>query len=305
MPTRLSVSIDPGWARLYLGYDRRVPNHAGKRALLRLLLRAVIRARPGPFAWRMDNGATLAISPLEGLAFAWTVGWTCFQTRRWEPHVEQCIRRLLRPGDTALDIGANLGYFTAVMAQSVGVDGRVWSVEPVPPTFDRLRASVALNDFVQVTPLQIALGEVNETARIAFDPRFAGSASFHGNEVTPCSESHLIPVRRLDDLVADDTIRRPHLIKIDVEGHELGVIRGALDTIADARPAIIFEFSEPLAHRGGWTLEELGEAISSRGDYRFFEIREDGLAPIADLGAFAPEPGAYGADLLATAEVPA
>lgn len=181
----LTVALSPLWARAYLGYERRVPNHPGKRTLLRLFPWTVARVRPQAFGWRMDNGALLAISPLEGLAFAWTVGWTCFQTGRWEPHVERCIRQFLRPGDTAIDIGANLGYFTAVMAQSVGAGGRVWSFEPVPPTFDRLRLSASLNRFQQVIPLPLALGDSDGTAQIAFDPRFAGSASFHAESQEP------------------------------------------------------------------------------------------------------------------------
>jgi FkbM family methyltransferase len=252
----------------------------------------------------MRNGALLAISPLEGLAFAWTVGWTCFQTGRWEPHVERCIRELLRPGDTALDVGANLGYFTTVMAQCVGGHGKVWAFEPVPPTFDRLRLSISLNGFGQVTPLAVALGDADAAAQITFDPRFAGSASLHGDPGAPHSESHPVPVHRLDDLVASGTIGRPRLVKIDVEGHELAVVRGALQTLAASRPSIIFEYSQPLARHGGWTLAELGEIIASCGDYRFFEIGEDGLRAIPDLATYVPRPGGYGADLLATCDPP-
>lgn len=292
----------PPWARLYLRYERSIPNHPGKRALLRALLRAVTRARPQPFAWRMRNGSLLAISPLEGLTFAWTVGWTCFQTGRWEPHVERCIHRLLEPGDAAIDIGANLGYFTAVMAQCVGEKGHVWAFEPVPATFDRLRLSSSLNGFGQVTPLAVALGDVNGTAQITFDPHFAGSASLQRDTVGSPSQAHAVAVRRLDDLVASGTVRRPQLIKIDVEGHELAVIRGALQTIAEATPSIIFEFSEPLAQAGAWTLAQLGALLSSCADYRFYEIGDDGLRPISDLDTYAAPPDAYGADLLATCD---
>ena len=294
------VPLLPYWARAYLAYERRAPNHRGKRTLLRLILHAVSRVRPGPFGWRMDNGSLLAISPREGLAFAWTVGWTCFQTGRWEPHVERCIRGLLRPGQTAFDVGANLGYFTAVMAQCVGGQGRVWSFEPVPPTFERLRLAAALNGFDQVRPVPVALGDAEGVAKITFDSRLAGSASMYGHpQEANGARQQQISVRRLDDLRAAGAVGRPDLIKIDVEGHELAVLRGALKTIGEARPAIIFEFSEPLARRAGWTLPEAGETIASCGGYRFFEIRDDGLRRITDLAGYAPDPGGYGADVLA------
>lgn len=299
---RLAVSHRPGWARLYLGYERHAPNHPGKRGLLRLLLEAVVLVRPRPFAWPMRNGNLLAISPYEGLAFAWTVGWTCFQTGRWEEHVERCIRELLRPGDTAINVGANLGYFTTVMAQCVGPQGRVWALEPVPPTFDRLRLSVSLNGLEQVRALPVALGDSDATAEISFDPRFAGSASLHGNSSGEHSESHTVHVRRLDDLVASGAVGRPRLVKIDVEGHELPAVRGALRTLEECRPSIIFEYAHSHARHGGWKLGELGATIASCGDYRFYEIRDDGFRAIADLATYVPPTGGYGTDLLATCE---
>lgn len=260
--------------------------------------------RPHPFAWPMRNGALLAISPLEGLAFAWTVGWTCFQTGRWEEHVERCIRGLLRPGDTVIDVGANLGYFTTVMAQCVGPQGRVWALEPVPPTFDRLRLSASLNGFEQVTPLPLALGDAEADAQMSFDPRFAGSASLHGDPRAQHSESFTVPVRRLDDLVASGVVGRPRLVKIDVEGHEMAAVRGALRTLEECRPSIIFEYAESHARHGGWTLAQLGATIASCGGYSFYEIRDDGLRAIPDLATYLPPTGSYGADLLATCGPP-
>jgi len=253
----------------------------------------------------MDNGALLAISPREGLDFAWTVGWTCFQTGRWEAHVERCIRQLLRPGDTAIDVGANLGYFSAVMAQCVEGHGRVWSFEPVPPTFERLCLSLSLNGFRHVTPLAVALGDAGGTARIVCDPCFAGSASFHGSSRGPHDESHQVPVHRLDDLLEADPIGPVRLIKIDVEGHELAVMRGARQTIAQAKPSIVFEFSESLARSAGWTLPEIGQLLAACADYHFYEIHNDGLRAIGDLSTYAAPPDAYGVDLLATCEVSA
>lgn len=288
----------PRWARLYLRYDRGVPNHPGKRTLLRLLLRVVALLGGRPFPWRMENGALLVISPLEGLAFAWTVGWTCFQTGRWEPHVERCIRQLLRPGDVAVDIGANLGYFTAVMAQSVGASGRVVALEPVPDTFERLQLGAALNGFAQVTALQLALGEADGRAEIAFDPRFAGSASIH-RQAGGGAVSREVGVRPLDDLLRELAVEHPSLLKIDVEGHELAVVRGALETIARARPAIIVEYSPELARRGGWTLAQLRDTVSSVVEYRFFELGPEGPIGVERLEDYSFPGDGYGADMLA------
>jgi len=296
---RQNVAHPPLWARAYLRYERMTPNHRGKRSLLRLLLRAVSRLGGRPFPWRMQNGAVMAISPLEGLAFAWTVGWTCFQKGVWEPHVERCLRDLLRPGDIAFDIGANFGYFTAVMAQSVGPTGHVWAFEPIPATLDRLRLCRQLNGFGQLTALPFAVGGEDGIADVVFDPRFAGNASIHRDVTGTETESHTVPMRRLDTLVADGVVSPPDLMKIDVEGHELEVIRGARQTIAAAQPMIIFEFNQELAERAGWGLEDLDRVLSACGDYRYFEIRDETLEPI-QLATFAPDGSRYVVDILAS-----
>src|SRR4051794_14871283 len=75
----------------------------------------------------------------------WSVGWTCFQARVWEPHVERALNRLLGRGDVGYDIGANLGYFSAVMARAVAPTGVVVSLEPVAETFARLVLCRELN----------------------------------------------------------------------------------------------------------------------------------------------------------------
>src|SRR5687767_3530302 len=118
MTSASSSTSAPWWARLYFNYASMAPSHRGKSWALRQLLRHGQR-RGEPFLWRMLNGNFLAISPGEGDA-PWSVGWTCFLQRTWEPHVERLLNVLLRPGDAVMDIGANIGYFSTTMACAVG-----------------------------------------------------------------------------------------------------------------------------------------------------------------------------------------
>lgn len=227
----------------------------------------------------MMNGAWLAIRPEEGLLVAETVGWTCFRERLWDPHVEACIRTILRPGQTAIDVGANVGYFTAVMAQCVGPAGRVWSFEPVPETFELLELCKSLNDYTHVTPIMVALGAANGSTEITYDRRHSGIATMHPDQVA--GDTQRVELRSLDTLVsAGEVGRRPDLIKVDVEGHELDVLRGARETIVEASPTIVFELNERTARVAGWTLAELAELLLSLGDYSFFLIDDDGTHPL-------------------------
>lgn len=275
--TDSAVAVAPLWARAYRGYLG-VRDHPGKPRVLRALHARGLRSRV-PFACTMRNGAWLAIRPEEGLVVNESVGWTCFRERRWDPHVEACIRTVLRPGQTAVDVGANLGYFTAVLAQCVGPAGRVWSFEPVPETYELLTLCKSLNGYAHVTPMGVALGTANGSIEITYDRRHSGIATMHPDQVA--GETQRVQLRSLDTLIASGEVgRRPDLLKVDVEGHELDVLRGARQTIAEATPTIVFELNERAARAAGWTLAELAELLLSLGDYGFFLIGDGGTRPL-------------------------
>jgi FkbM family methyltransferase len=272
------VSVrSPLWARAYSEYEQRVPDHRGKHRVLRALHEVGVRSGK-PFACQMRNGSWLAIRPEEGLLVSETVGWTCFRRREWDPHVEACIRSLLRPGMTAIDVGANLGYFTAVMAQCVGSSGRVFAFEPVVETFQLLTRTVALNADVQVTALRLALGVEEGEIEITYDRRHSGIATMHPDHVS--GETQQVTVRTLDALVSGGEVGAPDLMKVDVEGHELEAMRGAVETIRAATPAIVFEYNERAARTAGWTLAQAAELLLSCGAYEFALIDDEGTHPL-------------------------
>ncbi len=273
-----SVAISPLWARVYREYSLAIPEHPGKDRLLRALHERGVRSDK-PFAYLMRNGAWLAIRPEEGLVSNESVGWTCFMQRRWDRHVEACVRAILRPGQTAIDVGANLGYFTAVLAQCVGPAGRVWAFEPVPETYELLTLCTSLNDYAHVTPIRSALGVADGSIEITYDRRHSGIATMHPDQ--PGGDTQPVQLRTLDTMIASGEVDRlPDLIKVDVEGHELDVLRGARQTIAEASPAIVFELNERTARVAGWTLAELAELLRSLGEYSFFLIDDGGRRPL-------------------------
>lgn len=292
-----NASYFPLWAKLYLYYKGNTKNHRGKRSVLRLLHAIGLRQNI-PFVWRMQNGVQLAISPFEGFA-PWSVGWTCFEHGVWEPHIERLLRSLLKPGDTAMDIGANIGYFSGVMAQSVGSKGKVWSFEPVPSTFSQLKLSQQLNGFSNMTPFQVALGSEEERAEIRYDPAIMGSASMHTKK-TDAMQTSIVDVVRLDDLIEEGTVSRPALIKMDAEGHEQFVLIGAQRLIREAKPKIIFEYNSEAAALAGWELKDLGKLLLSCGDYKFYSL-EGGIFTIIDTESYVVAEKQY-VDFLATCD---
>ena len=273
----------PKWASVYTWYMKNMPSH-GKRWVLNALHSIGLRSGK-PFACRMRNGTVIAISPKES-ATPWTVGGYCFLERVFEPNTENCIRRLLRPGHTAIDIGANIGYVSAVMAQSVGPTGRVWSFEPVPSTFQLLRLCPSLNGFSQMTPRALALGASQGSVQIHFDPTVAGWASMYSDPGTDNWECATVDIVTLDALVKAGEVTLPNLIKVDVEGHERDVLLGARNTISRAKPDILFEFNVRSAKLAGWGLDEVASLLRQEGDYHFHVVLNDGSCQAIDTKSF-------------------
>jgi FkbM family methyltransferase len=283
----------PWWAQAYRRYKDGIPDHRGKGRLL-ALLRGVGVRQGKPFIWRAKNGALIAISPLD-----LSVGWPCFEKGTWEPHVEACLRRLLKEGDVAIDVGANMGYFSAVMAQCVGSTGRVFAFEPVASTFRQLRLCQSLNEYAVLQPMQMALGAREGTLEIAFDPAFMGNASAYDRQSLSSGSSAAVELRMLDTLVADGTLPPPRLIKIDVEGYELDVLRGACRTLRDARPSIIFEVNSETAALAGWGFRDAAELLRSCAPYTFHFVARDGALEPIDPETYSVPENSY-VDILAT-----
>lgn len=141
--------------------------------------------------------------------------------------VVEAIRRFLRPGGIFFDVGANIGYLSAVAADCVGPLGQVHAFEPVPRYFTRLRALAARNPNFSIVANCCAAGETPGLSRI-FLTREPGQNTVvpgykSGNEVTAVET---IEVVRLDQYIEEKEISEISVIKIDAEGFELPILRG-------------------------------------------------------------------------------
>lgn len=171
-----------------------------------------------------------------------------FDGSAYEEEVSFLMRKLVRPGDAVLDIGANVGLHTVFLSKLVDV-GRVIAFEPVSEMADRLSANCAFNRVDNVTLVRAALGEETGEATIQAnlgDPGMEGTnsmiASVHVANRPDRYEERTIPVKRLDDIAGELGIsERIDFVKIDTEGFEPMVIRGALETLRKTRPAMLIE----------------------------------------------------------------
>ena len=169
----------------------------------------------------------------------------------FEPTTTAVLARLARPGMTVLDIGANIGAHTLHLALRVGPNGRVFAFEPMSEAFCKLRRNAELNPTVSnLTLNHMALGTENGTLQADFNHSWPVDGNYR--EVQPES----VPVRRLDDYLEEQGVARVGLIKLDVDGFEHKILRGAERTLRDHRPVLVMELCN-------YTLERVGDTVAA------------------------------------------
>jgi FkbM family methyltransferase len=155
------------------------------------------------------------------------------------------IRATVRPGDYAVDAGANIGYHALHLAAAVGDAGAVDAFEPLPYLGDALAASIAENGFgARLRVVRAALDERAGTLAFRHAPRTANFGGGHVAPATAVPAAHAdlnVAAVRLDDVARDRPLR---FLKMDVEGSEPRAVRGALRTLAAGRPVVLAELHE-------------------------------------------------------------
>ena len=166
----------------------------------------------------------------------------------YEPEETKTMGDLLKPGMVALDIGANLGYFTLLMAKKVGSTGRIHSFESNPQMVVRLRQNVSLNYGPSqgcIRIHEIALGETDGEAEFFCPVRgHEGAGGLKNTHRAPIEKVITVPMRTLDSVLQEHDIQKVDFVKMDIEGGELNVLRGATQMLKNLQPIILFEAFE-------------------------------------------------------------
>lgn len=200
------------------------------------------------------------------------VGGSILTTHTYEPGVSDVFRRLLKPGMTVIDIGANIGWFTMLSAHLVGSAGRVFAIEPGPVNGRFLLLNKAVNHFDQVTLIHAAASD--DIQSLAYSSSFSNGfvsdlATATPAEVLDADIVFSLPI----DLVVPATLS-VDLIKVDVEGWEMKALNGARQIIERCKPWIIAEFTPPaLEGFSKVTGEQFLQALGAYG-YQFEVIHD-------------------------------
>lgn len=190
------------------------------------------------------------------------------------------LKQNLSEGDIVLDVGANVGYISAMAASCVGPGGEVHGFEPLAECYERLERLRQLNPELHLYFNNIALGEAEGSLPIVFNP--AGDS--RNASLVPGKQSAVsreVPVRRLDDYIAR-TISSPErikAIKIDVEGFEFPVLKGLSGFLKSFQPVIVCEIKPWEVARCGSSLSDFDSYMKGFG-YSSCPITEPG-SPVA------------------------
>lgn len=160
----------------------------------------------------------------------------------WFEDEVKFLRRLLKPGQAAIDIGANYGVYTLSMAQTVGSTGRVWAFEPASSTASLLAEGIAANGFTQVTLERSALSSAKGTAELSLGQHSELNALIRGAPWTGGSET--VPLVSLDECMETYGWRDIDFIKIDAEGEEDNILKGGKRFFAALSPLVQYEIKD-------------------------------------------------------------
>jgi len=172
------------------------------------------------------------------------------------------VLKTLPKNPIILDVGANFGYYSIVIASS-DLNGEVHSFEPVSEAFSLLTENIDRNSVShRITPNKIAIGESKGVAEITSD-RYAGNYLIDKGSYDGFTEK--VSMTTLDQYVLENNIKKVDFIKCDVEGSELQVMKGAFHILKNMKPLVMLEIAEEWTSRFGYTAYNLREYMSTLG----------------------------------------
>ncbi len=234
-----------------------------------LLALKLVSSLPKGFIIKLRDGRKLAIDLTTGMQER------VFFFGEYEPYVTELVKQLVSEGNVCVDAGANFGWYTTLMADCVGPSGRVHAFEPVPSTFRELTVNTGLlAEPSSVVLNQLALSDSESEAEInVFDGEPTGHASLAKRSQNRAT--FRCRTIRLDEYLSASGISRVDFVKVDVEGGELGFLKGSEMMLGQKVPPIfVMEMAIGQSRHFGYVPNDLLEFMLSRADYNVFKIDE-------------------------------
>jgi len=268
----------------------RVP---GSRYIYDKLVDPYLGWRPIDVRVKTRFGATMIVRPND------TIGHRICFFGIWEPVITRYFMSGLSSGDTFIDVGANIGYYSLLAAKKVGPSGRIHAIEASPTIFASLERNIGLNPFKNIHCANVAITEKpTEVTVYLEDETNLGHTTIMMSEYD--KNRHRIEATveglPLQEVVPLDEILSARFIKIDVEGAEWPVIQGMKHILPrlSKKTEILLEVNAQAVRQAGGSVEELIELfrhsglvafpiLNSYSDDMYFNEAESELTPLEDL----------------------
>jgi len=225
---------------------------------------------------RLLTGQKIIVDPLD------SIGKEICQNGCYEPDTVALLDRLLEQGSVYVDVGAHVGHHVLIGSARVGSGGGVHAFEADPATFRELLRNVNINRCANVRVNNQAVADNSGTAHFFLADVSLSSANSLGKTVHTSDKRIDVTVTTLDAYFAACRADRVDVIKVDVEGAELLVLRGAVNALTRYQPTLILEFSRHSA-AFNYTSRDLADELRAM-DFELFRVAAMPLQPWVDSG---------------------
>ena len=189
-----------------------------------------------------------------------------------EPVETELFKNKIKNGDIVVDIGANIVYFTLLMAKLVGNNGKTFSFEPEPKNFTILSKNVIINNYKNVVLEKKGVSDYNGTSKFFLSSENTGMHSLH--KVDNKGKEIDIDVIKLDDyFIIEGLVDRISMIKIDVEGAELQVLNGMTKILKNGKLKLLIEFIPEHLEKHGTNPSDILKILEDN-NFKLYHINE-------------------------------
>ena len=199
------------------------------------------------------------------------IEWSILSTGTYEDEIGKLIKISLTEGDTAIDIGGNIGLQSLRMSASVGPGGRVFAFEPLNYLQEKFKKNIALNRVSNVTLFPFALSDQQDELDLTINKDQWNQGTFSLSNKDTGTNKQSIVVKVADEMPEIQLLDNVTLIKIDVEGYEFHVLKGLKQTLQKHKPRIIFEYDSNYWADTGQNMAECYNFLHSL-NYSLYQI---------------------------------
>ncbi len=267
----------PYWIRIRLKYYLKRLSIYFKKVSENVVAVKIVKSVNGNEAFIEDHLGVLMKLDLRNY-----VDQCIYKTGYFERSSSIFVENYIKSGMVCLDVGANFGYYTLKMSKLVGGEGKVIAFEPSSVFFSRLSENILLNGSNNIETIQKGMSNFPQSLQLSVGSQ---SATMHWltdfSEPNPIQES--IELITLDEFASSSNIKRLDFIKIDIDGHEIFVLKGGIKTIKRLKPLILLEVSHIHYREANVDIIEFYNFIIYELNYKILLVNEKEVSNLEEF----------------------